>query len=305
MVFIGKYRVSVFLLCFLLISSLPAAEESPANAPERIGSAWMADNLVWAQFNPGIMGPASRWPDMAEIPAGSFHMGFDIDNDMEWGDVDEEPVHAVYLDTFFIDRYEVTAQEFSQFFTEHPDDRYIRLDPAVTVEKMNGQMRPRPGLNRYPVNGVSWYGADAFCRWKGKRLPTEAEWEKAARGTDRRIFPWGDQHPDNERATYRRLFDKWGFKALEPVDSMEKGRSPYGLHHMAGNVWEWVADWYADDYYEEADAKNPKGPVTGTTKVLRGGNWYYKAYYMRTTYRFNDKPGVFNVWQGFRCAKSP
>ncbi|OGW20091.1 MAG: hypothetical protein A3K09_02575 [Nitrospinae bacterium RIFCSPLOWO2_12_FULL_47_7] len=250
---------------------------------------------------------ASREPGMVEIPASAFHMGFDTDNDMEWGDVDEEPVHEVYLDTFFIDRYEVTAQDFSRFLNEHPAeiDRYIRLEPAVTVEKSEGKIQPRQGLGLYPINSVSWYGADAFCRWNGKRLPTEAEWEKAARGADQRIFPWGNEHPNNERATYRRFFDKLGFKAMEPVDSMQRGRSPYGLHHMAGNVWEWVSDWYADDYYQETESKNPQGPATGTSKVLRGGNWYYKAYYMRTTYRFNEKPARFNTWQGFRCAKSP
>lgn len=244
--------------------------------------------------------------EMVEIPAGSFLMGFDNDNDMEWGDVDEEPVHEVYLDAFYMDRYEVTSQQFSRFLNEHPSDvhRFIRLDPSVTLEQGEDGVRPRSGLEQYPANGVSWYGADAYCRWKGKHLPTEAQWEKAARGTDQRIFPWGNKEPDDKRATYRRHFEKLGFKALEPVDSMEQGSSPYGIHHMAGNVWEWVADWYAADYYEESgNSKNPKGPAMGISKVLRGGNWYYKAYYMRTTYRFNERPDVFNVWQGFRCAK--
>ena len=85
---------------------------------------------------------------------------------------------------------------------------------------------------------------------------------------------------------------------------MPGGRSPYGVHHMAGNVWEWVADWYKDSYYEETPLENPKGPNSGISKVLRGGNWYYKAYYIRTTYRFNEKPEIFKIWQGFRCAKN-
>ena len=90
---------------------------------------------------------------------------------------------------------------------------------------------------------------------------------------------------------------------MEKVTSMPNGQSPYGIHHMAGNVWEWVSDWYDGFYYEKSPYANPKGPDLGTSKVLRGGNWYYKAYYMRTTYRFNEKPDVFNIWQGFRCAK--
>lgn len=254
--------------------------------------------------------PALAWgeePGMVQIPAGPFFMGFEIENDLEWGDVDEGPVHKVYLDAYFIDRYEVTSEEFSGFLNARAEEsgRYIELGPDVTVEKADGRFRPRPGFERYPANRVSWYGADAFCRRKGKRLPTEAEWEKAARGTDRRIFPWGNRHPDNDLATYRRHFPELGLAAMEPVDGMERGRSPYGLHHMAGNVWEWVADWFDDDYYRNSPAKNPVGPASGVTKVLRGGNWYYKAYYMRTTYRFNDKPGAFKVWQGFRCAKSP
>ncbi len=249
---------------------------------------------------------ACQSTEMVKVPEGSFHMGFVIDNDMEWGDTDEEPVHEVFLDEFQIDRYEVTSAEFSSFLNEHKDQakRFFQLGNAVTIEFKDGIYRPRPGLERYPANRVSWYGADAYCRWKGKRLPTEAEWEKAARGTDQRIFPWGDQHPDNDYTTYRRPFAKNGFQAMEPVDSMPQGRSPYGLHFMAGNVWEWVADWYRDDYYEVSPRQNPKGPESGTTRVMRGGNWYYKAYYMRTTYRFNDKPESIKVWQGFRCAQS-
>jgi formylglycine-generating enzyme required for sulfatase activity len=241
---------------------------------------------------------------MALVPGGAFRMGFETDNDLEWGDADEEPVHAVILDPYWIDLHETAASDFSAFLNAHPQDagRYLEPGPAVTIEKTPNGHAPKPGLERFPANRVSWYGADAYCKWKGKRLPTEAEWEKAARGTDERIFPWGNTHPTDEVATYRRHFDKLGFKSLSPVDQMEKGRSPYGLYHMAGNVWEWVADWFDPDYYKRSPKKNPQGPVNGTSKVLRGGNWYYKAYYMRATYRFNEKPEAFKVWQGFRCA---
>ena len=248
-------------------------------------------------------GPGS---EMVEVPAGPFTMGAVIDNPNEWGDTDEEPVHTVDLDAFLIDKYETTAAEFSEFLNAHPHyaPAFIETGPAVTIEKVDGLYRPREGLERHPANRISWYGADTYCRWRGKRLPTEAEWEKAARGTDRRTFPWGEQHPDNSLATYRRPFSKMGFKAMEPVDSMPQGVSPYGAHHMAGNVWEWVSDWYSDVYYEVSPQKNPQGSEQGEHKVMRGGNWYYKAYYMRTTYRFNDPPETFKVWQGVRCARS-
>ena len=244
--------------------------------------------------------------EMVLVPEGLFIMGFNIDNIEEWGDTDEEPVHKIFLKSYYIDRYEVNASKFSKFLNLHKNKAplYFETGSGVTIEKIDNLFRPRLGLNNYPANRISWYGANAYCRSVNKRLPTEAEWEKAARGTGARLFPWGDEFPSNNRATFRRKFNILGFKALESVDSMPKGRSPYGAHHMAGNVWEWVNDWYQDSYYEVSPSSNPKGPESGTSKVLRGGNWYYKAYYMRTTYRFNDKPDVFKNWQGFRCAQN-
>ena len=256
---------------------------------------WIADSRI-----------ADSREDMVLIPEGVFVMGFNIENDEEWGDTDEEPVHEVYLSAFYIDRYEVTASDFARFLNEHSQEahRYFESGSGVTIEYENHVFSPRPGLKNYPANRVSWYGADAYCRWSEKRLPTEAEWEKAARGTDARVFPWGNEFPTNDRVTFRRKFVDLGFKVMKPVDSLPLGRSPYGLRHMAGNVWEWVSDWYDDDYYERSPVRNPQGSDTGISKVLRGGNWYYKAYYMRTTYRFNERPGIFKIWQGFRCAKN-
>jgi len=243
--------------------------------------------------------------EMVLIPEGVFTMGYKINNKNEWGDTDEEPVHKVFLKSYYIDRLEVSASQFSNFLNLNLKKAplYFQTGSGVTIEKVDRLYSPRVGLNNYPANRVSWYGADAYCRWVNKRLPTEAEWEKSARGIDGRIFPWGDEFPTNDRVTFRRKFNEIGFKVLEMVDSMPNGRSPYGVHHMAGNAWEWVSDWYEDIYYEKSPFANPKGPDFGVSKVLRGGNWYYKAYYMRTTYRFNEKPGVFKNWQGFRCAK--
>jgi formylglycine-generating enzyme required for sulfatase activity len=128
------------------------------------------------------------------------------ENEREWGDTDEEPVHEITLSEYFIDRYEVTAQDFADFLNAHSNvaERYIEMGTAVTIEKVDGMYRPRPGLEKHPANRVTWYGADAYCRALGKRLPTEAEWEKAARGTDERIFPWGNEFPHNDFVTFRR-----------------------------------------------------------------------------------------------------
>ncbi len=242
--------------------------------------------------------------NMVFIPEGSFTMGFKIDNDHEWGDMDEEPVHQVTLSSYWIDKYEVTSSNFAKFLNENKNEahRFIEITPSVTVQFEDDVYEPRKGLENYPVNRVSWFGAEAYCKWKGKRLPTEAEWEKAARGTDQRIFPWGNEFPDNSRVTFRRKFSEKGFQVMEPVDGMKNGISPYGVHQMSGNVWEWVSDWFDSAAYQDENRTDPKGPELGISKVLRGGNWYYKAYYMRTTYRFNEKPEIFKVWQGFRCA---
>ena len=244
--------------------------------------------------------------DMVFIPEGPFTMGYAIENNNEWGDMDEDPVHEVTLSPYWMDKYEVTSSDFAKFLNSNQGaaPRFIEITPSVTIEYVERKYQPRTGLENFPINRVSWYGADAYCQWKGKRLPTEAEWEKAARGTDQRIFPWGNGFPDNSRVTFRRKFSKLGFNVMEPVDSMSRGVSPYGVHHMAGNVWEWVADWFDGGTYEDHELKDPKGPETGVSRVLRGGNWYYKAYYMRTTYRFNERPEKFKIWQGFRCARN-
>ena len=186
--------------------------------------------------------------EMALIPEGVFTMGYNIDNKNEWGDTDEEPVHKVFLKPYYIDRYEVSASQFANFLNHHQKKAplYFQTGLGVTIEKVGSRFSPRSELNNYPANRVSWYGANTYCRWVNKRLPTEAEWEKASRGTDGRVFPWGDELPTNDRVTFRRKFNKLGFKVLEQVDSMPNGRSPYGVHHMAGNTWEWVSDWYED-----------------------------------------------------------
>lgn len=226
---------------------------------------------------------------MIEISAGEFIMGLDGVQALE----DERPAHRVWLDTFVIDQYEVTTAQYAEFFNSE-----TRIPPWQweTIELSRHSDRP--------VIGVSWHDAEAYCRWKGKRLPTEAEWEKVARGTDGRSYPWGNQVPTNQRANFA-LGARFSYDlVLAPVQSHPQGRSPYGLHHMAGNAYEWVQDWYAIDYYQGSPDRNPTGPEQGQFKVVRGGSWSDLPKYLLTYGRFKLPPNTRNSYTGFRCAQT-
>ncbi|MBI2572174.1 MAG: SUMF1/EgtB/PvdO family nonheme iron enzyme, partial [Candidatus Schekmanbacteria bacterium] len=233
--------------------------------------------------------------NMVLVPAGEFVMGCDgttpADSCLY---LDEGPVHAVNLDAYYIDTYEVTASQYKACV-----DR-----GACTAANTGGPCTYNVGgKETHPINCVYWEQARAFCAAVGKRLPTEAEWEKAARGADQRIFPWGDTSPD---CTYAN-FDNGGQCVGEttPVGSYPLGVSPYGAFDMAGNVWEWVSDWYDSGYYAQSPYQNPSGPSSGSTRVLRGGSWNNNATTIRSANRTRYYPTNGGSGLGFRCARIP
>jgi len=226
---------------------------------------------------------------MVEIPEGAFTMGSDGTQALE----DERPAHQVWLSAFLMDLHEVTTAQYAVFLTETGRPAPW-LWETVNVIQHGDQ----------PVIGVDWADADAYCRWKGKRLPTEAEWEKAARGTDGRLYPWGNRVPSTDHANFA-LGARFSYsQVLMPVQSYDAGRSPYGLYNMAGNVWEWTQDWYATNYYDGSPERNPQGPEQGQFKVLRGGSWSDLPKYLLAYGRFKLPAGTRNSYTGFRCAKS-
>ncbi len=270
---VGRVRTSIVLTILLLLISDTNAQAQL----DRLGKPKALDQTAVADT------------PLVEIPAGEFAMGLDGMQALE----DERPKHQIWLPAFLIDLHEVTAGQYASFLTATN-----RLAPWEWERVDLSQHRNRP------VIGVDWPDAYAYCQWKGKRLPTEAEWEKSARGTDGRLYPWGNQSPDKNLANFA-LGARFSYsQVLMPVQSYEQGKSPYGLYQMAGNVWEWVQDWYGADYYKTSPEHNPQGPDQGKFKVLRGGSWSDLPKYLLTYGRFKLSPEARNSYTGFRCAKS-
>ncbi len=226
------------------------------------------------------------------IPAGEFIMGTDEARE------DTYPEHKVYLDAYEIDRYEVTNAQYWEFlnYMKKTNDH----SKCFKGEPGNKDHTPRFWENEYyntpdyPIARIDWYDAYAYAAWAGKRLPTEAEWEKAARGADGRKFPWGNEW-DPSRCNLS--------GEPKPVGSVESGKNVYGCYDMAGSVYEWCADWYLDTYYQESPSKNPKGPETGVRRTIRGGSRFSKPFQAQTFTRKSEQPNLFNVSLGLRCAK--
>jgi len=219
------------------------------------------------------------------IPAGKFVMGDD----------ENSPRREMFLDAFYMDRYEITVARYGNFLKatgtlNEPDDF-----PESDLKKFGD----------FPVVGVNWHGANNYCRWAGKRLPTEAEWEKAARGEDGRKYPWGLDEPTSAHA-------RFGVSSRKPVypdgvsrvGTHPRGMGPFGMYDLAGNAWEWVADWYSTSF-PRGESQNPKGPDSGTAKVIRGGGWMDPADRITATKRMYLNPNESMEDTGFRCARDP
>ncbi|MEI2691323.1 MAG: bifunctional serine/threonine-protein kinase/formylglycine-generating enzyme family protein [Anaerolineae bacterium] len=227
--------------------------------------------------------------ELVYVPAGEFLMGSTDADPM--ADSDEKPQHTVYLDAFWSDKTEVTAAQYR---------RCVDAGACSAPDTGGSCTYSADGRSDHPINCVDWNQAAAYCAWAGRRLPTEAEWEKAARGADGRIYPWGDQAPDAALAN----FDQ-NIGSTTAVGSYPAGASPYGALDMAGNVWEWAADWYDEATYTASPRENPTGPGTGSTRVLRGGSWGISASYVRAASRDGGTPDFRDDRVGFRCARSP
>ena len=230
--------------------------------------------------------------DMVEIREGSFIMG-----DSTIGS-DAVPVHTVYLPTYFIDRFEVTNAEFAAFLNENHDmvEEIGIGTKGCQIVKEGNDFRSIAGYENYPVTTVTWRGAVEFAAWRDARLPTEAEWEKASRGTAASTYPWGN--------TFNPGMASCCGDSLRQIGSFPRGASPYGVMDMSGNAWEWVSDAWAVDYYQHSSENDPQGPpFDGRYRVLRGGSHVSDANTMRCAYRGHHFPDKHIASVGFRCAR--
>jgi iron(II)-dependent oxidoreductase len=280
----SRQQVKLFGIDAYLFGRLSKGDEETRTLVLRILSVDTGE-LLW------INKSSAEWifqrPEgMVQIPAGWFLMG-SPEGEGGW---EEHPQHKVWVDAFWIDRCEVTNAQYEKFMkaTGHSAPAYWNDDNLNKPEQ--------------PVVGVSWDDAVAYAQWAGKRLPTEAEWEKAARGgLVGKRYPWGNDS-SHSNANYRGTGGRDRWEYTSPVGSFPP--NGYGLYDMAGNVWEWVADWCDGNYYRSSPERNPKGPNTGQRRVLRGWSWDSPPYYLRCAYRSYDRVPTYSSDDiGFRCAQ--
>ena len=231
--------------------------------------------------------------EMVYVPAGEFEMGSNN------GESDEKPVHTVDLDAYWIDKYEVSNAQYALCVAGGDCTK-----PSQTESYTRSYYYGNPEYDNHPVIYVSWHQARDYCQWVGGDLPTEAQWEKAARGTDGRTYPWGDESPTCQLTNFNQgTYENPSYCVgdTSPVTDYEGGASPYGALNMAGNVWEWVRDWYDIDYYSYSPAENPTGTTSGGYRVLRGGSWIDYSRGIWAANRGYINPSDASDDFGFRC----
>ena len=273
---VGVAGIGICLTGCAVNEQAVAPESTPAEVQDDTAP---APKRVEAGINP------KDGAEMVWVPAGEFLMGSTDDEGVR----DERPQRKVYLDGYWMYKTEVTVAQYRKF-----------------CEATNREMPEAPEWGwkeDHPVVNVSWHDAVDYAKWAGASLPTEAQWEKAARGTDGRVFPWGNEWDAGACANSV----SWSLKGTKPVGSCPAGASPYGCVDMAGNAWEWCADWYDEAYYgNEAPSRNPPGPASGGVRVLRGGSWSDdSSVYFRCAYRYGYAPDYRYSFIGFRCSRTP
>lgn len=333
---IATVLFGVFLMAFGVAFLLPDILESANGGGDTEGNPAATDqpeivNLSTPDSTEMIpLVVANDGASMALIPAGPFMMGGEardsaaecealrVGGGCELANfADEEPRHQVTLDNFYIDLYEITNELYSIFLNSQGNHLeggayWYDSEGFGHIHQIAGVWQPDDGYHDHPVVEVSWYGAKAYCEFRGDRLPTEAEWEKAARGTDGRPYPWGDSFEQGQvnfcdvncdQDWSNSAFDD-GYAATAPVATYPSGTSPYGVYDMAGNVFEWVGDWYAANYYSISPSENPDGPSSGGARSVRGGSWASVGGDLsRTANRGRQEPTHTGDTHGFRCAR--
>jgi eukaryotic-like serine/threonine-protein kinase len=301
-------QLNISIILVLLISSCATATETPPPTPTPVPVTSTAtqtprpslprdahtpapiaaptETPVGSKFDPVL---DAKGVPMLPVPAGEFTMGGTTPADVQ-------PPHKVKMDAFYIDEFEVTNALYQLCVAAGPCRPPLALSSGTIPDYYLD-----PQYDRYPVIYVDWDMADTFCTWRGAALPTEAQWEKAARGTDARTYPWGE-NIDCAFANYQNLANRKNCRNdVSQVGSYESGRSIYGLYDMAGNVWEWVNDWYGP--YGDVLSVNPTGPKDGTLHVMRGGSYSAIPFNATTTFRTKGFSNYSADDTGFRCAR--